>query len=104
MIQLGYFTIDAPDRRFDLRVALPGFRGEVRGIEASATDVGDIRLVISGVATGVRGISDEELRSAKGNLPDNVQSLEGFAASPGQARAFAEQGGLRSKALPYAAR
>ena len=58
----------------------------------------------SGVATGVRGISDEELRSAKGSLPDNVQTLEGFAASPGQARSFAQQGGLRSKTLPYAAR
>lgn len=49
----GVFTIDAPDRPFDLRVALPGFRGEVRGVEASATDVGDIRLVVSGVSESV---------------------------------------------------
>lgn len=59
----------------------------------------------SGVATGVRGISDEELRSAKAaGLTGDLQTLETFAASPGQARSFAQQGGLRSKTVPYAAR
>jgi uncharacterized protein YgiM (DUF1202 family) len=80
-----------------------------KSAQARGSDLGNLLNLgqttpASGVATGVRGISDEELRSAKGNLPDNVETLEGFAASPGQARSFAQQGGLRSKTLPYANR
>ncbi|MGB4073135.1 SH3 domain-containing protein [Pseudomonas sp.] len=56
----------------------------------------------SGVATGIRGISDEELRSGSANTSATVQSLDAFAASPSQARSFAQQGGLRSQSLPYA--
>lgn len=56
----------------------------------------------SGVATGIRGISDEELRSGRANTSASVQSLEAFAASPSEARSFAQQGGLRSQNLPYA--
>nr|WP_298172533.1 SH3 domain-containing protein [uncultured Pseudomonas sp.] len=80
-----------------------------KSAQARSSDLGNLLNLgqttpASGVATGVRGISDEELRSAKGSLPDNVQTLEGFAATPGQARSFAQQGGLRSKTLPYANR
>ena len=56
----------------------------------------------SGVATGVRGISDEQLKSAAGSLPANLYDLENFAAQPAEARAFAQQGGLQSQPLPYA--
>ncbi|WP_339522338.1 SH3 domain-containing protein [Pseudomonas sp. EA_35y_Pfl2_R111] len=56
----------------------------------------------SGVATGIRGISDEELRSGSANTSASVQSLDAFAASPSEARSFAQQGGLRSQNLPYA--
>lgn len=56
----------------------------------------------SGVATGIRGISDEELRSGRANTSASVQSLDAFAASPSEARSFAQQGGLRSQKLPYA--
>lgn len=56
----------------------------------------------SGVATGIRGISDEELRSGSANTSATVHSLDAFAASPSQARSFAQQGGLRSQSLPYA--
>lgn len=55
-----------------------------------------------GVATGIRGISDEELRSGSANTSASVQSLDAFAASPSEARSFAQQGGLRSQNLPYA--
>ena len=55
-----------------------------------------------GVATGIRGISDEELRSGAANTSASVQSLDAFAASPSEARSFAQQGGLRSQNLPYA--
>lgn len=56
----------------------------------------------SGVATGVRGISDEQLQSGGGGLSASLQYLESFAAQPGEARSFAQQGGLHSQALPYA--
>lgn len=56
----------------------------------------------SGVATGIRGISDEELRSGNANTSASVQALDAFAASPSEARSFAQQGGLRSQNLPYA--
>nr|WP_298140872.1 SH3 domain-containing protein [uncultured Pseudomonas sp.] len=80
-----------------------------KNAQARSSDLGNLLNLgqtkpASGVATGVRGISDEELRSAKGSLPDNVQTLESFAVSPGQARSFAQKGGLHSKALPYAPR
>ena len=80
-----------------------------KSAQARSSDLGNLLNLgqaapAGGVATGVRGISDEELRSAKGSLPDNVQTLESFAVSPGQARSFAQQGGLHSKTLPYAAR
>ena len=56
----------------------------------------------SGVATGIRGISDEELRSGSANTSASAQSLDAFAANPSEARSFAQQGGLRSQNLPYA--
>lgn len=56
----------------------------------------------SGVATGVRGISDEQLQSGGSGLSASLQYLETFAAQPGEARSFAQQGGLHSQALPYA--
>ena len=77
-----------------------------KNAQARSSDLGNLLNLgqtkpASGVATGVRGISDEELRSAKGSLPDNVQTLESFAVSPGKARSFALKGGFLSKALPY---
>lgn len=76
--------------------------------QASRSDLGSLLKLgsqsspASGVATGIRGISDEELRSGSANTSATVQSLDAFAASPSQARSFAQQGGLRSQTLPYA--
>jgi uncharacterized protein YgiM (DUF1202 family) len=56
----------------------------------------------SGVATGVRGISDEQLQSGGSGMSADLQYLESFAAQPGEARSFAQQGGLKSQSLPYA--
>ncbi|MDP3815214.1 SH3 domain-containing protein [Pseudomonas sp.] len=56
----------------------------------------------SGVATGVRGISDEQLQIGGAGLSASLQYLESFAAQPGEARSFAQQGGLHSQSLPYA--
>lgn len=51
----GQFAIEAPDTgRFDLRVALAGFRGDVSvDAQPQARDLGDIRLTISAVAESV---------------------------------------------------
>lgn len=76
--------------------------------QAGRSDLGSLLKIgsqstpASGVATGIRGISDEELRSGSANTSASVQSLDAFAASPSQARSFAQQGGLRSQTLPYA--
>lgn len=56
----------------------------------------------SGVATGIRGISDEELKRGASGLNASLQYLESIAAQPAEARAFAQQGGLQSQAVPYA--
>jgi uncharacterized protein YgiM (DUF1202 family) len=56
----------------------------------------------SGVATGIRGISDEELQRGAGGLSGSLQYLESIAAQPAEARAFAQQGGLQSQPVPYA--
>jgi outer membrane cobalamin receptor len=49
----GAFTIEAPDRPFDLRVALAGFKGEATSVDPSTTEVGEIRLAVSGVTESV---------------------------------------------------
>ncbi|WP_028866285.1 SH3 domain-containing protein [Psychromonas aquimarina] len=53
------------------------------------------------VATGIRGLSEEELEKGQGD-PYAVNTLDRFTVSPEQARAFAEAGGLKQKHLPYA--
>ncbi len=68
----------------------------------SLLSLGSKAAPASGVATGVRGISDEQLKGGGGSLPADLQYLEHFAAQPGEARAFAQQGGLQSQPLPYA--
>ncbi|MDX5371644.1 MAG: SH3 domain-containing protein [Pseudomonadaceae bacterium] len=55
----------------------------------------------SGVATGVRGISDDQLEGGGGAGGVALQRLDRYAASPGNARAFAQQGGLRSQTIAY---
>lgn len=68
----------------------------------SLLKLGNQAAPASGVATGIRGISDEELRSGNANASPSVQALDAFAASPSEARSFAQQGGLRRQNLPYA--
>lgn len=55
----------------------------------------------SGVATGVRGISEDQLGGAGGAGSLSLQQLERYAVSPGAARSFAQQGGLRSQSIAY---
>ncbi len=53
------------------------------------------------VATGIRGLSEEELEKGQGD-PYAVDTLDRFTVSPEQAKAFAKAGGLKQKHLPYA--
>jgi hypothetical protein len=55
----------------------------------------------SGVATGVRGISDDQVGGGGGAGSLSLQQLDRYAATPGSARAFAQQGGLRSQPIAY---
>lgn len=55
----------------------------------------------SGVATGVRGISDDKVSGGGGSGSQSLQQLERYAVTPGSARAFAQQGGLRSQSIAY---
>jgi hypothetical protein len=56
----------------------------------------------SGVATGVRGISDDQVGGTGGGSGSlSLQQLDRYAVTPGSARAFAQQGGLRSQSIAY---
>ncbi|WP_373387096.1 SH3 domain-containing protein [Pseudomonas alcaligenes] len=55
----------------------------------------------SGVATGVRGISDDQVGGGGGSGSLSLQQLDRYAVTPGSARAFAQQGGLRSQTIAY---
>jgi len=85
-----------------LRLAKEGGTASSGSNLGSLLSLGSQAAPASGVATGVRGISDEQLSSGSSGLPADLQYLERFAAQPGEARAFAQQGGLQSQALPYA--
>lgn len=59
----------------------------------------------SGVATGVRGVTDEQLGSGAssggGVVDPSLQQLDRFAVSSSDAEAFARAGGLRSHVIAY---
>lgn len=58
----------------------------------------------TGVATGVRGVSDDQLEGGAGGAGSTaLQDLDRYAALPGNARAFAQSGGLRSQTIAYPA-
>ena len=50
--------------------------------------------------TGIRGLSAEELKSAKPN-PQAVQALEAHSASDDAARTFAHSAGLKEKDVAF---
>jgi hypothetical protein len=50
--------------------------------------------------TGIRGLSAEELKSAKPN-PKGVESMEAYRANDNTAREFARSAGLKEKDVPF---
>ncbi len=97
-----------------LRVKAPKASGWVRllsvkrGTSGKPSEAAGVLGVASGRAgtgqvvstTGVRGLNEEELKSASFN-EDEVARLEGYAASAEQARQFASSGGLKERRLDY---
>jgi uncharacterized protein YgiM (DUF1202 family) len=57
----------------------------------------------SGVATGVRGVSDEQLEAGAAASASPLPALQRYAVSPSRARAFAQSAGLRSQPIAYPA-
>ncbi|WP_068827465.1 SH3 domain-containing protein [Pseudomonas sp. BMS12] len=55
----------------------------------------------SGVATGVRGVTDDRLEGGGGSGAAALQQLDGYAVTPSNARGFAQDGGLRSQSIAY---
>ncbi len=52
------------------------------------------------VATGVRGLSEDELEKGKGD-PEAIHFIDQFIISPTEAKSFAKSAGLKQKSLPY---
>ena len=82
--------------RFDKSVGAKG--GNIGSLLEGSTAVEPA----SGVATGVRGISDDQVGGTGGGSGSlSLQQLDRYAVTPGSARAFAQQGGLRSQSIAY---
>lgn len=54
----------------------------------------------STVTTGVRGLSEEQLKNTKPN-PQELQEAKGNAAKPGDAKRFAADGNLKAQHIDY---
>ena len=102
-----------------LQVKAPGGSGWVRlltvrgdGVPAKSSAAGGLKalgsLATTGtsgtapVATGVRGLSEEDLAHAREN-PDELAKMQSLASSAGEARAFAAQASLQAKPVAYLA-
>ncbi len=56
----------------------------------------------SGVATGVRGMTDEQLQAGNASGGSALQQLNSFSVAPADAAAYARAGDLHSQAINYA--
>ncbi|MET1079090.1 MAG: SH3 domain-containing protein [Pseudomonas sp.] len=91
--QQGWLTLLSV--RFDKHVAAKS--SDLGGLLSNSTEVAPA----GEVATGVRGISDEELAEAANASPE-LQSMDRQAVSAGDAKAFARDGELSSQNIDYA--
>ena len=100
-----------------LKVTASGKQGWVRmlnvrtgppGQASAGREVQEVAAVASGragkgniVATsGIRGLSEEELKAAKPN-PAEFRKLDGYAVSEERAREYAGRSGLVARSIPY---
>jgi hypothetical protein len=73
---------------------------EVGGIAGIATGRAGTGQVVS--STGVRGLSEEQLKAAKFDEAE-LQRAEGFAVAAADAKAFAVQGNLAPREMAFLA-
>lgn len=81
--------------RFDKSASAKG--GNITELLQSSTAVAPA----SSVATGVRGVTDDQLEAAAGASSSSLQALDRYAVSANRARAFAQSAGLRSQPIAY---
>lgn len=107
----AWYQVKAPAGSGWLRMlAVRGEAGAEQAGEAGAKKSGDkgfssLRNIVTGssgsaVATGVRGLSEEDLKNAHPD-PMELEKLKGLAAKPAEARKFADQAKLKSQTVPY---
>jgi len=72
--------------------------GEIAGVLGLASGRAGTGQVVS--ATGIRGLSEEQLKAAKYDEAE-IQRLEGFTATQATAAEFAAQGKLTARQVPY---
>lgn len=75
------------------------------GASTSGSSIADVASGRAGTGkvvatTGIRGLSAEELKTAKFN-EDEIKKMESYAVSPSDAQKFASAGGLTSTQLAY---
>jgi uncharacterized protein YgiM (DUF1202 family) len=83
-------------RLLSVKRGATGTTNQTSGILAAASGRAGTGQVVS--TTGIRGLSEEELKAAKFNETE-VKKLESYTSSADQGRKFASAGGLKSVAF-----
>ena len=78
--------------------AKPNSASETKGVLNLASGRSGSGNVVA--ATGVRGLSEEELKEAEYNAAE-IKKLESFSTSKGQAEGFAKAAGLKSRKVEF---
>lgn len=99
----GWYQVKTADAQGWVRM-LSVRRGEA-GKSSAAKDVAALSTGRAGTGqivstTGVRGLSEEELKAAKFDEAE-LEKAESFAVSKGDAKAFAQKGKLVARAVNY---
>lgn len=88
-------------RMLNVRTGPPGQASagkEVQGVAAVASGRAGKGNIVA--TSGIRGLSEEELKTAKPN-PGEFRKLDGFAVSEEKAREYAGRSGLVARSVPY---
>ena len=85
-------------RLLSVKRSASGKPNEAAGVLGVASGRAGTGQVVS--TTGVRGLNEEELKSASFNA-DEIKKLENYTVTPEQARQFASSGGLKERRLDY---
>ena len=88
-------------RMLNVRTGPPGQASagrEVQGVAAVASGRAGKGNIVA--TSGIRGLSEEELKAAKPN-PAEFRKLDGYAVSEEKAREYAGRSGLVARSVPY---